>query len=120
PTDVDERLALTRAVVGDAPIDLRCHFHNTRNTALANAAAALAAGVRTFDSSLGGIGGCPFAPNATGNVPTEDLLYMFERMGFRSGIDLAALCAMVPWVEGELGHGVPGYLSKAGLFPPPA
>ena len=96
---------------------MRCHFHNTRNTGLANAAAAIEAGVRTFDSSLGGIGGCPFAPNATGNVPTEDLLYMFHRMGYDSGVDLDALAGNVPWIEEVLHHSVPGYLSKAGNFP---
>jgi len=117
PTDVAARVALVRDIVGDAPITLRCHFHNTRNTGLANAAAALDAGVRVFDSSLGGIGGCPFAPNATGNVPTEDLLYMFHRMGFESGVDLDALAANVPWIEDVLHHSVPGYLSKAGNFP---
>lgn len=117
PTDVAARVALAREVIGAAPIDLRCHFHNTRNTGLANAAAALDAGVRVFDSSLGGIGGCPFAPNATGNVPTEDLLYMFHRMGFDSGVDLDALAANVPWIEEVLHHPVPGYLSKAGNFP---
>ena len=67
---------------------LRCHFHNTRNTAVANAYAAVQAGVRTLDASVGGIGGCPFAPNATGNVATEDLLYMMSRAGYRTGIDL--------------------------------
>lgn len=120
PTDVTERVALARQIIGDAPIALRAHFHNTRNTGLANAAAAVEAGVRVFDSSLGGIGGCPFAPNATGNVPTEDLLYMFHRMGLRSGVDLGALAANVPWLEQTLDHPVPGYLSKAGLFPRPA
>jgi len=118
PTDVTARLALAAEVIGDAPITLRCHFHNTRNTGLANAAAALESGVRVFDSSLGGIGGCPFAPNATGNVPTEDLLYMFHRMGYTSGVDLDALAGNVPWIEEVLHHSVPGYLSKAGNFPP--
>ena len=119
PTDVAERVSLAREVFGveaTAPT-LRCHFHNTRNTGLANAAAAAAAGIRVFDSSLGGIGGCPFAPNATGNVPTEDLLYMLHRMGYRSGIDLDALASNVGWLEQVLGHAVPGYLSKAGNFP---
>ena len=119
PTDVAERVALAREVIGVGPTapTLRCHFHNTRNTGLANAAAAAAAGIRVFDSSLGGIGGCPFAPNATGNVPTEDLLYMLHRMGYRSGIDLDALASNVGWLEQVLGHAVPGYLSKAGNFP---
>ena len=69
-------------------VPLRCHFHNTRNTAVANAYAAVMAGVHTLDASVGGIGGCPFAPNATGNVATEDLLYMLSRSGFETGIDL--------------------------------
>ncbi len=115
PTDVTERLAAVRPVVGAAA--LRCHFHNTRNTGLANAAAAVESGVRVLDASLGGIGGCPFAPNATGNIPTEDLVYMLHRMGYTTGIDLDALAADIPWLESVLGHGVPGYLSKAGNFP---
>ncbi|MFN8052615.1 MAG: hydroxymethylglutaryl-CoA lyase [Acidimicrobiales bacterium] len=121
PTDVAARVALTREALADADatsIALRCHFHNTRNTGLANAAAALEAGIRTFDSSLGGIGGCPFAPNATGNIPTEDLLYMFHRMGWTSGVDLEALAADARWLEDVLGHSVPGYLSKVAPFPP--
>ena len=69
-------------------MQLRAHFHNTRNTALANAVAAVEEGVRVLDGSLAGIGGCPFAPGAAGNVPTEDLLYMFNRMGFDTGVDL--------------------------------
>lgn len=115
PTDVTERLAAVRPVAGGAA--LRCHFHNTRNTGLANAAAAVESGVRVLDASLGGIGGCPFAPNATGNIPTEDLVYMLHRMGYPTGIDLDALAADIPWLEAVLGHAVPGYLSKAGNFP---
>lgn len=115
PTDVTERVAAVDAVIGEAT--LRCHFHNTRNTGLANAAAAVLAGVRVLDSSLGGIGGCPFAPNATGNIPTEDLIYMLHRMGYPTGVDLDALAANVGWVEQVLDHPVPGYLSKAGNFP---
>lgn len=117
PTDVSTRVALAHEVIDGAPITLRCHFHNTRNTGLANAAAAVSAGVRVFDGSLGGIGGCPFAPNATGNVPTEDLLYMLHRMGYTSGVDLDELASNVPWLEQALGHPVPGYLAKAGNFP---
>ena len=120
PTDVTARVGLAHEVIAAATTDiaLRCHFHNTRNTGLANAAAAINAGVRTFDSSLGGIGGCPFAPNATGNVPTEDLLYMLHRMGYTSGVDLDALTANVAWLEDVLHHASPGYLAKAGNFPP--
>lgn len=116
PTDVYQRLAAVRAVVGDAR--LRCHFHNTRNTGLANAAAAVQAGVRVLDSSLAGIGGCPFAPNATGNIPTEDLVYMLDRMGYHTGVDLDALIGHVPWLEDVLGHPTPGLLARAGNFPP--
>lgn len=116
PTDVHERVAAVRAVVGDAR--LRCHFHNTRNTGLANAVAAVEAGVRVLDSSLGGIGGCPFAPNATGNIATEDLVYLLERMGYDTGVDLDALIADVGWLEAALDHTTPGLLAKAGNFPP--
>ena len=97
---------------------LRCaHFHNTRNTGLANAYAAVEAGVDALDASLGGIGGCPFAPNATGNIPTEDLGYLLSRMGVETGLNLARLAEIVPWIEEQLGKRVPGLLSKAGLFP---
>ncbi len=115
PTDVAERVGAVRPSVGDST--LRCHFHNTRNTGLANAAAAVQAGVRVLDSSLAGIGGCPFAPNATGNIPTEDLVYMLERMGHPTGVDLDALIELVPWLEGELEHPTPGLLARAGNFP---
>ena len=98
-------------------IALRCHFHNTRNTGIANAYAAVAAGVRTLDASIGGIGGCPFAPAATGNIPTEDLVYMLARMGLDTGIDLEALIATGRWLEATLGRSVPGMLVKAGGFP---
>ena len=79
--------------------------------------AAVEAGVDALDASLGGIGGCPFAPNATGNIPTEDLAFMLERMGVETGLDLERLAAVVPWIEERLGKRVPGLLSKAGLFP---
>lgn len=115
PADVASRIAAARAVVGDVP--LRAHFHNTRNTGLANAWAAVEAGVRVLDASLGGVGGCPFAPGATGNVPTEDLAYLLARSGIDTGLDLAALVDVVPWIEDRLGKRVPGLLSKAGPFP---
>ena len=100
-------------------VTLRCHFHNTRNTGLANAVAAIEAGVTVLDSSLGGVGGCPFAPNATGNIPTEDLLYLLHRMGYETGVDLEAACETARWLEGIVGHSVPGLLGKAGVFPMP-
>jgi hydroxymethylglutaryl-CoA lyase len=115
PTDVTERLIAAREVMNGAA--LRAHFHNTRNTGIANAYAAVEAGVDALDASLGGIGGCPFAPNATGNIPTEDLAFMLERMGIDTGLDLERLAAVVPWIEDTLGRRVPGLLSKAGMFP---
>ena len=118
PTDVRERVALAAEVIGAAPIGLRAHFHNTRNTGLANATAAVESGVRVLDSSLGGIGGCPFAPGATGNIPTEDLVHLLHRMGYDTGVDLEATCANVAWVQEALGHPVPGALARAGIFPP--
>ncbi len=96
---------------------LRGHFHNTRNTGLANAYAAVLAGARALDASLGGLGGCPFAPAATGNIATEDLVYMLERMGIGTGVDLGRAIEAARWVEQQLGHAVPGMLVKAGAFP---
>jgi hydroxymethylglutaryl-CoA lyase len=117
PAQVHDLVARVRtALPGMA---LRCHFHNTRNTGIANAYAAVEAGVRVLDASIGGIGGCPFAPAATGNIPTEDLLYMLDHMGIDTGIDLDALIATGRWIEAQLGRTVPGMLIKAGNFPRP-
>ncbi|MBI4692818.1 MAG: hydroxymethylglutaryl-CoA lyase [Gammaproteobacteria bacterium] len=116
PSDVTRMIELVQPVLGGTP--LRLHFHNTRNTAVANVCAALAAGVRIFDASVGGLGGCPFAPGATGNVASEDLLYLFQRMGYDAGIDLAALVATAHWLEGPLGAKLPAAVSRASLFPP--
>jgi hydroxymethylglutaryl-CoA lyase len=96
---------------------LRGHFHNTRNTGLANAYAAAMAGAQVLDASLGGLGGCPFAPAATGNIPTEDLVYMLGRMGIETGIDLGLAIETARWIEQHVGHAVPGMLVKAGDFP---
>jgi len=115
PRSVRDRVEAVRDAIGDVP--LRAHFHNTRNTGIASAYAAYEAGVRVLDASLGGIGGCPFAPNATGNIPTEDLAFMLDRMGVDTGLDLDALAAIVPWIEQRLGKPVPGLLAKAGRFP---
>ena len=115
PDQVAELIARVRERLPGLP--LRCHFHNTRNTGIANAYAAVAAGVATLDASIGGIGGCPFAPAATGNIPTEDLIYMLSRMGIATGIDLEALIATARWLEQTLGRTVPGMLVKAGGFP---
>jgi hydroxymethylglutaryl-CoA lyase len=115
PTQVGELLRKLRTAVPETR--LRAHFHNTRNTGLANAYAAVEAGVRALDASCGGIGGCPFAPAATGNIPTEDLIYMLHRMGFATGVDLEALLDTSRWLQQTLNHAVPGMLVKAGLFP---
>jgi len=112
--------ALLEAVESAVPnVPLRCHFHNTRNTAVANAYAAVMAGVNTLDASVGGIGGCPFAPNATGNVASEDLVYMLSRAGFETGIDLQRLIETAQWLQAERNKPVPSMLSKAGAFPRP-
>ncbi|MBA2953786.1 hydroxymethylglutaryl-CoA lyase [Nocardioides sp. MAH-18] len=96
---------------------LRCHFHNTRNTGYANAVAALDAGVTVLDASTGGIGGCPFAPDATGNIATEDLVYLLDRSGVGTGVDLERLIGTARWLSGVLGETVPGQLARAGGFP---
>lgn len=90
------------------------HFHNTRGMGLANALAAWQAGISRFDSSLGGLGGCPFAPGATGNVCTEDLVHMFESMGVDTGVDLDALLEVAATLPDLIGHDVPGQVVKAG------
>jgi len=118
PAQVIELVGRVREAVPG--VALRCHFHNTRNTGLANAFAAVQAGVRTLDASLGGIGGCPFAPAATGNIPTEDLVYMLQRCGYETGISLADAIATGQWLQQQLGRPVPGMLVKAGDFPKPA
>lgn len=99
-------------------VPLRAHFHDTRNTGIANAYAALEAGVVTLDASIGGIGGCPFAPNATGNIASEDLLYMLNRSGVEHGVRIETLLEGADWLQGKLGKPVPSALLKAGNFPP--
>jgi hydroxymethylglutaryl-CoA lyase len=119
PAQVSEIIGRAREAL-PAAIKLRAHFHNTRNTGLANAYAAVEAGIAALDSSVGGIGGCPFAPAATGNIPTEDLVYMLSRSGVATGIDLGKLVATAEWLQQTLGRSVPGMLLKAGTFPKPA
>ncbi len=116
PNEVTERFAAVKRIMPEAV--LRAHFHNTRNTGLANACAAVAAGVTALDASVGGMGGCPFAPAATGNIPTEDLCYMLERMGVDTGLSVPALIEVSHWLEAHLGRGVPALLGRAGVFPP--
>jgi len=115
PNQVTDLLGMLRDELG--PIPLRCHLHNTRNTGLANAQAAIDAGVSYLDASIGGIGGCPFAPAATGNIPTDDLLYLLDRSGIDSGISLAKIIDTSLWLEQQLRHKVPAMLPKAGVFP---
>lgn len=101
-------------------IPVGVHLHNTRNTGYANALAALSAGATLLDASLGGIGGCPFAPRATGNIATEDLVYLLEGEGIETGVDLDALLAVAVWLEGILGEELEGQVYRAGPFPPPS
>jgi len=115
PNQVTELLDMLQSALG--PIPLRCHLHNTRNTGLANAQAAINAGAVSIDASIGGIGGCPFAPAATGNIPTDDLLYMLSRSGIETGVSLEKIIATSEWLEQELDRSVPAMLPKAGVFP---
>ncbi|WP_424949735.1 hydroxymethylglutaryl-CoA lyase [Deinococcus sp.] len=112
-----------REIIGGAvafgvpDLSIGAHFHNTRNTGYANAVAAVEAGASILDSSVGGIGGCPFAPRATGNVATEDLGYLLREMDVQTGLNLEALMEVSRWLEGQLGRELPGMLYKAGDFP---
>jgi len=115
PSQVRDLVGAVREKAPGVPI--RCHFHNTRNTGIANAQAALDAGVASLDASIGGIGGCPFAPAATGNIPTDDLLYMLDRSGVETGVSLERIIATSQWLIEQLGRGTPAMLPKAGIFP---
>ncbi len=115
PSDVAAMIKRINTLEPD--IRLRCHFHNTRNTAVANAYAAIQEGVRSFDASCGGVGGCPFAPAATGNVGTEDLLYMINRMGLKTGVDINKMIETAKWLEGPLETAMPAMVTRAGVFP---
>jgi hydroxymethylglutaryl-CoA lyase/(R)-citramalyl-CoA lyase len=101
---------------GGVPIGL--HLHNTRNTGYANADAGIEAGATLFDASIGGLGGCPFAPRATGNIATEDLVYLLDGLGVETGVDLEALISVSAWLAGVLGRELPGQVYKAGPFVP--
>lgn len=102
-----------------APLPVRVHFHNTRGTGLANVWAAIGAGASVVDSSIGGLGGCPFAPGAAGNVATEDVVYMLERAGIGTGLDLERLIETNHWLAGVMGKELPAMVGKAGGFPKP-
>ena len=109
PTEVRSLVDRTRAV--------GFHGHNTRNTGYANALAAVEAGASVLDASVGGLGGCPYAPRASGNVATEDLVYLLEREGVETGVDLDALVATAEWLEGIFGRKLEGQLYRAGTWP---
>ena len=110
-----EVTSLLERLARDLPLEgLAVHFHDTRGTALANVLAALASGIATVDSSAGGLGGCPFAPGASGNLATEDLLYMLQGMGIGTGVDLAAVAGASKSLEGPLGHPLPSRYLQAG------
>lgn len=115
PWAVTKKVEAARRAAPEAT--LRLHFHDTRNTGLANAYAGVQAGVDVLDASVGGIGGCPFAPGATGNIATEDLVYMLERAGFDTGYDLDALIVSAKWIGQAIGRPGPSALSRAGGFP---
>ena len=115
PSQVTDMIGAVREIAPDMP--LRFHFHNTRNTGLANAMAAVEAGVDSLDASIAGIGGCPFAPAATGNIPTDDLLYMLDRSGVETGVSLDKIVEISHWLEEQLGSSTPAMLPKAGIFP---
>lgn len=117
PNQVRTFTTRVRTEIGTTPV-LRYHFHNTRGTGIANAYAALLDGVTVLDASAGGIGGCPFAPHATGNIATDDLVYLLDRMGLESGIDLERLMPTSAFLAVQLGHEVPALLPRAGNFPP--
>ena len=116
PPEVD---ALVRGVAADTGLPVRVHLHNSRSTGYANALAAVDAGASALDASIGGIGGCPFAPGASGNIATEDLVHLLDRMGIATGVSLETLLPTSRWLEGVVGHPVPGQLGRSGPFPPP-
>ena len=108
---------VTRIIAAIRPIPVRVHFHNTRGTGLANVWAAIQAGASTVDASIGGLGGCPFAPGAAGNVPSEDVIYMLERAGIATGINLERLIETSTWLSGVMGRKLPGMVAQAPQFP---
>lgn len=115
PAHVDRLVRRVRAEI--APIPVRVHFHNTRGTGLANVWAAVQAGAATVDAALGGLGGCPFAPGAAGNVASEDVAYMLARAGVETGVDLKQMIAASQWLGGVMGRKLPGMVAQAPLFP---
>ena len=116
PNQIKEVISAVKNEVPD--IKLRCHLHNSRNTGFANAIAAIDAGVEVLDASIGGVGGCPFAPNATGNIATDDLVYMLDRSNIKTGVDLSKLIETSLWLEKVLKKPVLSQVAKSGIFPP--
>jgi (R)-citramalyl-CoA lyase len=116
PRQVRSLVPAALRAAGGIPIGL--HLHNTRNTGYANADAGVESGATLFDASIGGLGGCPFAPRATGNIATEDLVYLLDGLGVETGVDLAALISVAEWLADVLGRDLPGQVYKAGPFVP--
>ncbi len=106
-----------RVAAAIAPLPVRVHFHNTRGTGLANVWAAIEAGASVVDAALGGLGGCPFAPGAAGNVASEDVIYMLERAGIRTGMDLAKMVEANMWLTTLMGRKLPSMVAQAPAFP---
>jgi hydroxymethylglutaryl-CoA lyase len=115
PWSVTERIEAVRDVVDGVP--LRAHFHNTRNTGIANSFAAIQSGIAVLDASVGGLGGCPFAPDATGNIPTEDLVYMLDRAGISTGVGLEDVIDVSRGLSDLIDHPLEAMLPRAGAFP---
>jgi hydroxymethylglutaryl-CoA lyase len=115
PAQVSRMVQRIGALV--APLPVRVHFHNTRNTGLANVWAAVAAGASIVDASLGGLGGCPFAPGAAGNVPSEDVVYMLERAGVETNMNLEKMISASRWLSDIMGRKLPGMVANAPAFP---
>ncbi|MDY6811038.1 hydroxymethylglutaryl-CoA lyase [Gordonia sp. HNM0687] len=119
PRDVRERFAVAAELASDGTA-LRAHFHDTRGCGIGNALAAVESGVSILDASLGGIGGCPFAPNATGNIATDDLVYALERSGISHGLDVVLLQEAGEWLQARFGRRLPSSVLHAGGFPVPS
>jgi len=115
PAQVSALVAAVKAAI--APLPVRVHFHNTRNTGIANVWAAVEAGAGMVDASIGGLGGCPFAPGAAGNVASEDVVYLLARSGVATGLDLDPLIAAAHWLSGVMDKPMPSMLARAGGFP---
>ena len=117
PAHVARLVSAVRAAI--APLPVRVHFHNTRGTGRANVWAAVSEGASTVDASIGGLGGCPFAPGAVGNVASEDVVYMLERCGISTGMDLDRLIKASKWLSGIMDKDLPAMVSRALPFPKP-